>query len=68
MGSAIQNKDLGFRVFTLLRDQYWSRGEPVPVPGPVVGATVPMAVGRRANDLGRLAPSKSKGLSAAPPL
>ena len=36
---------LGFRVFTLLRDQYWSRGEPVPVPGPIVGATVFRAAG-----------------------
>ena len=34
--------------FTFLRDQYSSRGEPVPVPGPVVGATR-----RRASDLER---------------
>ena len=35
--------------------------------GPIVGATVPMAVERRASVLGRSAPSRSKGLSAAHP-
>ena len=32
-----------------------------------VGATVPKSVERRANVLGRFAPSRSRGLSAAPP-
>ena len=35
--------------------------------GQDVGATVPMAVGRRANVLDRSAPSRSRGLSAAHP-
>ena len=35
--------------------------------GPIVGATVPMAVERRASVLGRSAPSRSRGLSAAHP-
>ena len=35
--------------------------------GPGVGATVPMAVERRAGVLGRSAPSRSRGLSAAHP-
>ena len=45
LGGPKAQPHLGFRVFTLLRDQYWSRGEPVPVPGPVVGATASWAAG-----------------------
>ena len=32
---------------------------------PLVGATVPLAVGRQASDLDRPAPSMSRGISAA---
>ena len=44
------------------RDQYWSRGERT---WPLVGATVPLAVGRQASDLDRPVPSMSRGISAA---
>ena len=44
-GQPLPGSNAWGRVFTLLRDQYWSRGERVPVPGPVVGAAVFRAAG-----------------------
>ena len=38
-------------------------GPPAPALGCIAGATVPMAVERRASVLGRSAPSRSRGLS-----
>ena len=58
----------GLRFGVVARDQCWSRGEPVPVPGPDVGATVPwLWRDGQAHILGRSAPSRWRGLSAAHP-
>ena len=50
--------------YFFVRDQYWSRGERVPVPGPSRALPTPMLweAGERPGSV----PSRSKGLSAAP--
>ena len=60
MGSGRRVKRLGFTLGT-------STGPEENLLRQDVGATVPMAVGRRANVLDRSAPSRSRGLSAAHP-